>query len=105
MNDEIKQKMTDQFNKAVWIISFYKENGGITISDSHFDDEVIVQPGYLFSKELPVYNLKLQFHISEDFIYYIVNGVEVEMKWNKDSFIYLHQDKKIWICTRSYDEI
>lgn len=103
MIDEISKKLHKEFQeKNVWIVSFYKKNEIISIADSHFDDEITVESGYEFSKELSLYNLKLEFKVSKDFIYYIVNGVEVEMEWNKDSYIQLPKNKQVWICTRRY---
>jgi hypothetical protein len=101
---ETFEKMSREFNERyVWIISFYKENGGITISDSHFDDEISVQAGYEFRKEMSNYDLSFHFKVFEDKIICSINDYPIELSWNDSYYNYLRDDKKIWICTRDYE--
>lgn len=104
MNEkEVFEKASREFNKRYfWILSFYKENGGITISDIHFDDEISVQPGYEFTKEIPFYDLSFHFKVLEDKIICTINGYPIDLDWNDSYYNYLRDNKIIWICARDY---
>ena len=101
---EVFDKLSKEFNdKYVWIISFYKENGGITISDSHSSDEVHVKNNYEFSKYISQYDLYFNFKVNRDNLQFIINNVSHFLLYGESLYYELENDKTIWICTRNYE--
>ena len=101
---EVFDKLSKEFNdKYVWIISFYKEKGGITISDSNLENEIHTKTDYTYSKSIPEYDLLFDFKINKDNIDFKLNDNFYSLSWNESFYYELGNDKTIWICTRDYE--
>lgn len=99
--EALRQSM---INEYAWICSFYKENGGVTIADNHFDDELEVQSGYGFQKHLEKYGFQLDILLTNDGIEIYYTGGSHFLHWNEDLFLSVGT-QKIWLCARDYAKI
>ena len=81
------QNIMKEFNDTyVWIVSFYKESGGITISDSHSLDEVHVKNNYEFSKYISQYDLYFNFKVNKEKLEFTINNVSHSLLYNKNHY-------------------
>lgn len=102
--EEAFDKLAKEFNdKYVWIISFYKENGGITISDSHLEKEIVCHTEYTYTKSIPEYDLLFDFKINKDKVDFKLNGNFYFLSWNENFYYELGNNKTIWICSKDYE--
>jgi len=103
IKERVFEKLFKDFNdKYIWIISFYKENGGITISDSHLKSEIKFDTEY--EKFIPEYNLKFKFKIINETINFKINDYDFSIEFNDDFYLDLNKHKSIWICGRDYNK-
>jgi len=99
------EKLMKDFNdKYVWIISFYKENGGITISDSNLESEIKCDTECKYEKFIPEYNLEFKFEVKNNEIHFKINEELYYILFNEDFYYNLSNNKTIWICGRDYEK-
>lgn len=101
---QIFEKLTKDFNdKYVWIVSFYKENNGITISDSDLESEIKCDTECKYEKFILEYNLQFKFEVKDNHINFKINEREIyHILFNQDFYYNLDNNKTIWICGRDY---
>jgi len=101
---KVFDKLAKEFNeKYVCIISFYKENGGITISDSDLEKEIVCHTEYTYAKSIAEYDLLFDFKINKDKIDFKLNDNFYSLSWNESFYYELGNNKTIWICSRDYE--
>ena len=102
---EVFDKLSKEFNdKYVWIFYFYKEKGGITISDFYNTSVIHTKTDYtIYNKSIPEYYLLFDFKISKDKIDFKLNLNFYSLSWNESFYYELGNDKTIWISTRDYE--